>query len=85
MPTNRIDAVSPDTRRATSKTGLGFMIEVLLFPNDLGFREHADMAKFGDKNRYLVVKAPAIAQTRPEILPGRFGRCRPNEEKRDPG
>ena len=72
MPSNRIDAVLLDEQREKFKTGFNLIVEALPFLIDLSPADRADMAKFGEKNRSFVVKALAIAEANPHILPASF-------------
>jgi hypothetical protein len=53
-----------------AKTALAALSEALPFLIDLGSEERTSMPKFGEANRSFVVKALAIAEAHPEILPG---------------
>ena len=69
MPSNRIDAVLTVEQREQAKAALASVTATLPFLIDLGADEKAAMPKFGEKNRSFVVKALAIAEAHPEILP----------------
>jgi hypothetical protein len=69
MPTNRIDASFTSEQREKAKAALASLAESLPFLIDLGADERTTMLKFGEKNRSFVVKALAIAEAQPEMLP----------------
>ena len=69
MPVNRINATLTAEQREKAKTALATLSEALPFLIDLGSEERTSMAKFGEANRSFVVKALAIAEAHPEILP----------------
>ena len=70
MPVNRINATLTAEQREKAKTALAALSEALPFLIDLGSEERTSMPKFGEANRSFVVKALAIAEAHPEILPG---------------
>ena len=72
MPSNRIDATFTSEQREKAKAALASLAESLPFLIDLRSDERTTMLKFGEKNRSFVVKALAIAEAQPEILPGSF-------------
>lgn len=72
MPSNRIAADFSAEQREKAKAALAALAEALPFLIDLSAEERRDMAKFGEKNRSFVVKALAIAEQHPEILPASF-------------
>lgn len=72
MPTNRVDASFTSEQREKAKAALASLAESLPFLINLGSDERMTMLKFGEKNRSFVVKALAIAEAQPEILPGSF-------------
>ena len=69
MPVNRINATLSDEQRRQALAALASLNDALPFLIDLSADERNSMAKFGDKNRSFVVKALAIAENHPEILP----------------
>ncbi len=72
MPSNRIDAAFTAEQRDKAKAALATLAETLPFLIDLSAEERASLPKFGEKNRSFVVKALAIAEGHPEILPASF-------------
>ena len=72
MTSIRIDAVLTDEQREKAKAGLALLNEAMPFLVDLTAKQRAEMAKFGEKNRSFVVKALAIAEEHPDMLPGSF-------------
>jgi hypothetical protein len=72
MPTNRVDASFTSEQREKAKAALASLAESLPFLINLGSDERMTMLKFGEKNRSFVVKALAIAEAQPEMLPGSF-------------
>jgi hypothetical protein len=72
MPENRIDAAFTAEQRERARAALAALSEALPFLIDLGDGERAAMVKFGEMNRSFVVKALAIAEAQPEILPTSF-------------
>ncbi|MEF8723726.1 MAG: hypothetical protein V5B30_14385 [Candidatus Accumulibacter delftensis] len=72
MGSNRIDASFTSEQREKAKAALASLAESLPFLIDLGTDERMTMLKFGEKNRSFVVKALAIAEAQPEILPSSF-------------
>jgi len=70
MPVNRINATLTAEQREKAKTALATLSEALPFLIDLGSEERTSMPKFGEAMRSFVVKALAIAEVHPEILPG---------------
>ena len=69
MPSNRIDAVLTVAQREQAQAALASLTSSLPFLIDLGSGEKASMPKFGEKNRSFVIKALAIADAHPEMLP----------------
>ena len=72
MTSIRIDAVLTDEQREKAKAGLALLNEAMPFLVDLTAKQRSEMAKFGEKNRSFVVKALAIAEEHPDMLPGSF-------------
>lgn len=72
MPANRIDADFTPDQNARAQAALTALSDALPFLIDLGDGERAAMLKFGEKNRSFVVKALAIAEAHPEVLPSSF-------------
>jgi len=72
MPSNRIDAAFTSEQRDKAKAALATLAETLPFLIDLSAEDRASLPKFGEKNRSFVVKALAIAEGHPEILPASF-------------
>lgn len=72
MSSNRIDAVLYSEQSEKFRTGLKLMLEALPFLIDLTPDQRSQMTKFGEKNRSFVVKALAIAEANPGILPSSF-------------
>jgi len=72
MPSNRIDAAFTSEQRDKAKAALATLSETLPFLVDLTTEDRASLPKFGEKNRSFVVKALAIAEGHPEILPASF-------------
>ncbi|WP_291994393.1 hypothetical protein [Candidatus Accumulibacter sp. ACC003] len=72
MPTNRIDATFTSEQREKARAALASLAESLPFLINLGADERTTMLKFGEKNRSFVVKALAIAEAQPEMLPHSF-------------
>ena len=70
MPANRIIATLTAEQFEKAKTALAALSEALPFLIDLSTEERTSMPKFGEANRSFVVKALAIAEAHPEILPG---------------
>ena len=69
MPVNRINATLTAEQIEKAKTALAALSEALPFLIDLSTEERTSMPKFGEVNRSFVVKALAIAEVHPEILP----------------
>ena len=69
MPSNRIDATFAAEQIEKARTALTMLTEALPFLVDLSAEERVMMPKFGEANRSFVVKALAIAEAHPEILP----------------
>lgn len=72
MTSNRIDAAFTAEQRQKAKAALAMLAETLPFLIDLTAEDRASLPKFGEKNRSFVVKALAIADGHPEILPASF-------------
>jgi hypothetical protein len=72
MSVNRINATLTDAQRDRANAALAALAEALPFLIDLSAKDRADSPKFGDKNRAFVVKALAIAEAHPDMLPGGF-------------
>jgi hypothetical protein len=72
MPTNRIDAAFTAEQREKARAALATLAEALPFLIDLPTEDRTTMLKFGEKNRSFVVKALAIAEAHPDILPRSF-------------
>lgn len=70
MPTNRINATLTPEQLEKAKSALAALSAALPFLIDLSNEERTSMPKFGEANRSFVVKALAIAEAHPEILPG---------------
>jgi hypothetical protein len=72
MTVNRVN-VTPDPENIAAVQGaIQTIYDNLHFLIDLKPEERQKMAKFGDKNRSFVVKALAIAEQNPGILPPSF-------------
>lgn len=69
MPSNRIDAAFTAEQRAKAQAALATLAEALPFLINLSTEERGAMPKFGEMNRSFVIKALAIAEAHPEILP----------------
>lgn len=72
MSSNRIEAALTAEQRDKAKAALATLAEALPFLIDLSADERSSLPKFGEKNRSFVVKALAIAEGHPEILPASF-------------
>lgn len=72
MPANRINATFTAEQQTDTQTALTALNEALPFLIDLDDGERSAMLKFGEKNRSFVVKALAIAEAHPEVLPSSF-------------
>lgn len=72
MPANRIDAAITPDQHARAQAALTALTDALPFLIDLADGERTAMVKFGEMNRSFVVKALAIAEAQPEILPSGF-------------
>ena len=72
MPTNRIDAAFTAEQREKARAALATLAEALPFLIDLPTEDRTTMLKVGEKNRSFVVKALAIAEAHPDILPRSF-------------
>lgn len=72
MPENRIDATFTPEQDARAQAALTALTDALPFLIDLADGARTGMVKFGEMNRSFVVKALAIAEANPEILPTSF-------------
>ena len=72
MTVNRVNVIPDPEKIAAVMEAIKTIYENLPFLIDLKPEERQKMAKFGDKNRTFVVKALAIAEQNPDILPPSF-------------
>jgi hypothetical protein len=72
MASNRINVTLNDGQNEQVKAALASIEQALPFLIDLSSDERSNMLKFGEKNRSFVVKALAVAEQNPEILPRGF-------------
>ncbi len=72
MPANRIDATLTPDQNARAQAALTALSDALPFLIDIADADRAAMLKFGERNRSFVVKALAIAEAHPEVLPTSF-------------
>ena len=72
MPANRIDATLTPDQNARAQAALTALSDALPFLIDIADADRAAMLKFGERNRSFVVKALAIAEAPPEVLPTSF-------------
>lgn len=72
MTVHRINATVDPAQLQAVRDAISVILQNLPFLIDLKPEERQKMAKFGDKNRSFVVKALAIAEQNPEILPPSF-------------
>jgi hypothetical protein len=72
MTVNRVNATVTPAQMQAVRDAINVIYQNLPFLIDLKPGERQAMSKFGEKNRSFVVKAVAIAEQNPDILPASF-------------
>ncbi len=72
MTVHRINATVESAQLQAVRDAINVILQNLPFLIDLKPEERQAMAKYGEKNRSFVVKALAIAEQNPDILPRSF-------------